>query len=272
MRPLNALHQAIATAIREPVVIAVAALIALVQLPALLARLLPPTVAVVASLSINLLTLLLVPFTQGGMLGIADGALDGHASIRLFLAEGRDNYVSLFGAYVVLTALGIAAVIVIMLLLLFGAGFGAVTSRVDSGAVGGSLFDAFGIVFLGSFVLFGVLGVLGFLFIQFYAQAIVIDDCGALGGFKRSVTLVREHFLATLGYSVIAFIITGVIGTVSSSASVVLSSETTTLGGLSADTLPLIGGIALVVVVLSTLSSAFGSLYSVSFYRQLADS
>jgi hypothetical protein len=271
MRPLSALHQAVAAAIREPAVIVVAAVLALVQLPVLLARLLPPTIAVIASLGISLLTLLLAPFTQGGMLGLADSALDGDASVRTFLAAGRDNYVSMLGAYVLLTAIAIAVVIAIMLILLFGAGFGAATASIESGAVNNSLFDAFGIVFLALFGLLGISVVLGFVFIQFYGQAIVIEDYGAIGGFKRSVSLVRSHVLATLGYSVIAFVIGGVLSITSSGASALLSSERATLAGLNPESLPLLGGVALVVVVVSTLSSAFGPLYSVSFYHQLGE-
>jgi hypothetical protein len=126
-------------------------------------------------------------------------------------------------------------------------------------------------VFLALFGLLGISVVLGFVFIQFYGQAIVIEDYGAIGGFKRSVSLVRSHVLATLGYSVIAFVIGGVLSITSSGASALLSSERATLAGLNPESLPLLGGVALVVVVVSTLSSAFGPLYSVSFYHQLGE-
>jgi hypothetical protein len=268
MRPLNALQQALSTAIREPVVIAVAGLIALIQLPVLLSQLLPPVAAAVASLGINLLTLLLVPFTQGGLLGLADSALDGHADLRTFLAEGREHYVSMLGAYLVLFAVSIVlAIATVVLVFVFGAGFGAAAAGVGSG--GQSAVGALGIAFVGVVALLGIAFVVAFLFVQFYGQAIVIEGYGAVESFKRSVGLVRDNFVSTLGYSIVVFVLTGTIGAATGVGSTLLSSDGVSTLGIDGSSLPLLAGIAVAIVVLNTLSSTVYSLYSVSFYRDI---
>jgi hypothetical protein len=265
MRPLNALQRALSTAIREPIVLGAAALVALLQIPVLLSQLLPPLYAAVASLGANLLVLLLAPFTQGGMLGLADGALDGRADFRTFLAEGREHYVSLFAAYLVLIGVtivvGIAAAI---LLLVFGVGLGAVASSAGGGSLGG-----LGLVFAGLLVLITLVFVVAFLFVQFYGQAIVVDECGALESFKRSAGLVRRHFLSTLGYTLVTLLLGGAAGVVIGGVSGLLSGDLPAALGIDASSWPLLAGLLLVVLVLSTLSSAFTSLYSVAFYRDL---
>jgi hypothetical protein len=272
MRPLNALQRALRTTIREPVVLVVAALLALLQVPVLLSQLLPPLLAAVASLGINLVVLVLVPFTQGGLLGLADGALDGRADVGTFLAEGREHYVSMLGAYLVLLGVSIVAgIATLVLLFVFGAGFGAAAAGLGgSGAAGSSAVGALGLAFAGVFALIGLVFLVVFLFVQFYAQAIVIDDYGAVASFKRSAGLVRNNFVSTLGYSVLAFLISGTIGAVTGVGSVLLTGDGMSALGIDASSLPLIAGLTVVIIVLSTLSSAVYSLYSVAFYRDIS--
>jgi hypothetical protein len=272
MRPLNALQQALGTAVREPVVLAVSMVIALLQIPVLLAQLLPPLLAAVASLGLNLLVILLVPFTQGGLLGLADSALDGRADARTFLAEGREHYVSMLGAYLVLLGVSIvASIATIVLILVFGAGFGAAAAGLGgSGAGGSSAVGAIGVVFLGVIALAGLLVLLAFLFIQFYGQAIVIEDYGAVGGFKRSAGLVRQHFVSTLGFSVLVFLFSGTLGAATGVGSVALSGDGLSALGLDVSTLPVIAGIVVAIVLLNTLASTVYSLYSVAFYREIS--
>jgi hypothetical protein len=271
MRPLNALQQAVSTAVREPIVLGVAALVALLQIPILLSQLLPPVYAVVASLGTNLLVLLLAPFTQGGMLGLADSALDGRGDIRTFLTAGRENYVSLFAAYLVLFAVNVVLVIAtLILLLVFGTGLGAIAA--SAGGAGGALsggVGALGFVFVGVVALLALAYLVAFLFIQFYAQAIVVDDYNAVNSFKRSASLVRQHFVSTLGYSLLALLIGGIAGVVIGVSSTLLGSAPNALQ-MDVTSPALIAGILLLVVVLSTVSSAFTSLYSVAFYRDLS--
>jgi hypothetical protein len=271
MRPLNALQQAVSTAVREPIVLGVAALVALLQLPILLSQLLPPVYAVVASLGANLLVLLLAPFTQGGMLGLADSALDGRGDIRTFLSAGREHYVSLFAAYLVLLAVNIVlAIATLVLFLVFGAGLGAVAASAGGAGSGlGGGVGALGFVFVGVVALIALAYLVGFLFIQFYAQAIVVDDYNAVNSFKRSASLVRQHFVSTLGYSLVALLIGGIAGAVIGVSSTLLGSAPNALQ-MDVTSPALIAGIVILVVVLSTVSSAFTSLYSVAFYRDLS--
>jgi hypothetical protein len=271
MRPLNALQQAVSTAVREPIVLGVAALVSLLQIPVLLAQLLePPLYATVASLGVNLVILVLAPFTQGGMIGLADRALDGRGTFRTFLAAGRDNYVSMFVAYLLLIAVTVVlTVVTLLLLLVVGTGLGAVAAGVSStpGVMlpGGVV----GLVVVGLVVLVGLAVLVAFLFIQFYGQAIVIDDYGAAGGFKRSAGLVRRHLLSTLGYSVVVFLGGGTLGLVGGVASTLISGDVPGTMDLGVTAPALVAGLILFVYVVSTLSSVFASLYSVAFYRDL---
>jgi hypothetical protein len=272
MRPLNALQQAVSTAVREPIVLGVAALVALLQIPILLSQLLPPVYAVFASLGANLLVLLLSPFTQGGMLGLADSALDGEGDVRTFLSAGREHYVSLFAAFLVLFAVNTALVIAtLVLLLVLGTGFGALAASANGApgiAIPGGV-GAVGVVVVAVVGLVALLYLLAFLFIQFYAQAIVVDDYSAVESFKRSASLVRQHFVSTLGYSLVALLVGGTAGVVIGVSSTLLGSAPDALQ-MEVTWPALIAGILLLVVVLSTVVSAFTSLYSVAFYRDIS--
>ena len=273
MRPLNALQQALSTAVREPIVLGVAALVALLQIPIFLSQLLPPLYAAIASLGANLLVLLVTPFTQAGMLGLADRALDGQGDFQTFLSAGREHYVSVFGAYLVLIAVNIAlAIATIIIFLVFGAGLGAVAAGTGGAGAGGALsggVGALGFALVGVVALIGLAYLVGFLFIQFYAQAIVIDGYSAVSSFKRSAGLVRQHLLSTLGYSLVGLVIGGGAGIVIGVTSTLINGNAPGMMDLSASSPALIGGLILLVIVLSTASSAFGSLYSVAFYRDL---
>lgn len=272
MRPLNALQRALRTAVREPIVLGVAALVALLQVPVLLSQLLPPLYAAVASLVTNLLVLLLSPFTQGGMLGLADSALDGRGDLGTFLAKGREHYVSLFAAYLLVFAVTVAlAVATLVLFLVFGVGLGAVaasSSGVPGVAIPGGT-SLLGLVFLGVVALIALAYFLAFMFVQFYGQAIVVDGYSAADSFKRSAGLVRQHFVSTLGYTLLTALIGGTLGLVIGGTSALVSGQTLDALGISVSSVPLIAGLLVFVVVLSTLTSAFTSLYSVAFYRDL---
>jgi hypothetical protein len=269
MRPLNALQRTLSTAIREPVVLGVAALVALLQIPILLSQLLPPLYAVFVSLGANLVVLVLAPFTQGGLLGLADSALDGEGDLRTFLRAGREHYVSLFAAYLVLIGVVLlAGVATLVLLAVAGAGFGAVAAGV-SGAPGVMLPGGIGIVFAGVVALVALAYLVAFLFVQFYAQAIVVDDYSVTDSFTRSASLVRQHLLSTLGYSLVSLVIGGLAGAVVGVSSTVVGNAPNALD-VEFTSPAVIAGILLLVVVLSTLSSAFTSLYSVAFYRDIS--
>jgi hypothetical protein len=75
--------------------------------------------------------------------------------------------------------------------------------------------------------------------------------------------------VSTLGYSLVALLIGGIAGAVIGVSSTLLGSAPNALQ-MDVTSPALIAGILLLVVVLSTVSSAFTSLYSVAFYRDLS--
>ncbi|MFC7174451.1 hypothetical protein ACFQL0_16020 [Haloplanus litoreus] len=173
---------------------------------------------------ISLVFIFIMPFFQAGIVGMADEALDGQTSLESFVREGKSNYVSILVVSLVLVAVNFALGFVAFFVAIFG-GFAAYS---DTGGVGIGV-----LVIIGLIVALVVLAYLLVLFfVQFYSQAIVIDDLGAVGGLKHSVSVVRHHLVSTLGYSVLVGILGGIAGGVFAIGSLLTSPQ-------SPSTLPL---------------------------------
>lgn len=120
MAALQSLSPAVRNCIANPVLVIVAAAFALLQMPQLLVQQPEaPLLAAGVSLLMSGLLLVVLPFYQGGILGMADEARNADTSLSTFLAVGKTNYVSLLLAYLLLIALiiglGIVAVGVLIL-------------------------------------------------------------------------------------------------------------------------------------------------------------
>lgn len=250
---------------RNPSVVAVVVVALLVQLPIQFARVLGPRASVVAAGVAAVLTLLATPFVFAGLFGMADEALDGETTLRTFLRAGKRNYVSMLGAYV-LFFLGAVAFAFVSTILFGLVAFG-VFAPLTSGAVSESTFGVVGPVVLAAFALAWFLPLF---FVQFYGQAIVLDDRGAVGGYRRSVGLVRRNLLSVFGYSVLVFAVGAVVGVLSSIPSALLSAQSLGPAAEFPD-IPL-SVVAAVVVVGDVLVGVVAGLfvvYSVAFYRTL---
>ena len=109
-------------------------------------------------------------------------------------------------------------------------------------------------------------------FFQFYAAAVVVSDLGIVESFERSATLVRRNLVSTLGYVAIAIAVGGVTGLGGVGVSIVLGPGGGT-SGVAPDLAPgLLAGILLVWFAVSSVVSAFGSVYLVAFYDDRLDS
>ena len=122
----------------------------------------------------------------------------------------------------------------------------------------------------GGGILLALVYLLFLFFIQFYSQAIVLDDVGAIGGIKRSYAAVRNNLVAAFGYSILVGILGGIFGLIISIASVLVSPSA--LSSIDVPPLPLewvviIGGIG---GVLTLILGTFFSIYSVAFYRTIS--
>jgi hypothetical protein len=77
--------------------------------------------AVVTSLGVSVLFVFLLPFFQGGIIGMTDEALLGRTSLGQFFQSGRANYLSIFGAYLLLLGVNVGFGIVVVGAMIFGA-------------------------------------------------------------------------------------------------------------------------------------------------------
>lgn len=268
MSVVSAISDSIDALKRNPVLFVAAFVVALVNLALLGVELIviPGTASVYWSVG-SLVAQLISLFFIGGAYAMATEGLYGETRLGTLIPAGRDNYLSLVGATILLYAAVLAvsiAVGIAVFVLVF----------VASGALGA---DAFGMLL---FVLFGsyLLAFVPYFLLQFYGPAVVVSDEGAVGSLKRSFGLVRRNVLGTLGFDavLVAVILVGAAPTVWlyatwwSSASETAGSPATEafspFAGLDPAT---IAAYFLSTLVLGTLSGAFFFTYQVSFYEQL---
>jgi hypothetical protein len=264
MAALNALPPAVKALLRNPRFVALFGLFGAVQLPQLFLQPSRPLVAAAVSLGTTGLFMFVVPFFQGGVLGMAEEALRGRAGLETFVSSGKSNYVSLLLGYLAVFAInfvfGIAAV------------FAAIFGGVGLYASGGE----FGLVALGVVALVALVFVLAYLLfvftVQFYAHAIVLSDADLVAGFKRSVGLVRRNVLSVLGYSVILLVGGLILGGIGSVASLLLSPQPEPIAAaIPEPSAPMLAGAAIVYVLALALLGSFYAVYSVSFYRSIEE-
>lgn len=256
--------------LRNPVLFGVAALVSLLQLPQFALQLSPvdPLVTSVVSLALTGVFVFVVPFVVGGMLGMANEAIDGETRLGTFVAAGKASYVSLLVAYFAVLVASFVLGIVTTIVVLVG-GVAAV-----AGGSGGhlALLGVGGVVLLVLLVAF-----VAMLFVQFYPQAIVVDGLGALDGAKRSVGLVRRNLLSVVGYTLLVTVVSSLFGLVGGLASVVFAPPSTAspaatptpFAGLPEPSLGLAVALGALVLVGGALLGGFFATYSVAFYRDL---
>lgn len=262
MAVLRALGQTPGALRRNPVLVVPVLAIALFQVPQLLLQAVAPLVASVVSLALSLGFVFVMPFFQAGLVGMADEALAGQTSLNTFLEEGRSNYVSILAAYLGVVAVNFALGIVVFPAAVFG-GFAVFSDA--AGGVGAAVLLVLGLV-----VAFVAVAYLLFVFfVQFYGQAIVLDDLGAVDGIKRSASVVRHNLASTLGYSVLAGALGGIAGVVFGGVSLLASPQSQALFALPYPAWAGAVGGSVVVVLLASLFGAFFSVYSVAFYRSI---
>ena len=267
MAVLRALRQTPRALARNPVVFVPVLALLVLQVPQFVLQSVSPLLGVVASLGLSLVFLIAVPFFQAGMVGIADEALDGRTSLKAFVDAGKSNYLSLLVAYLALIAINFV---------LGTIGFVAALSG------GVFFFDGGGLASIPTSVLVVVgvalalvtLAYLAVVFlVQFYGQAIVVDGFDAVDGLKHSVKVVRRNLASTLGYTVLVTVLGGVAGLVFGIAGA-LTSPGAMAGTTAQFTEPSLGVVvagAALVAVFGTAFGGFFSVYSVAFYRAIAE-
>jgi len=114
MAALQALRPAASGIARNPILLVITALFGAAQLPNLLIQPTRPLLASVISLATTGLLILVLPFFQGGVLGMASEAVRGETSLSTLVAEGKANYLSLLLAYLVLLAINLVFAFVVL--------------------------------------------------------------------------------------------------------------------------------------------------------------
>lgn len=256
MTVLQALRRSPSALVRVPTLVVPALVLFALQFPQLVLQSTSPLVASVVSLGASLLMLVVLPFFQGGLVGMADEALDGDSSLGAFVEYGKANYVQILIAYLVVLVVNF-----VLGFVLFFVGVGAVLSGVFE-------LSTAALVVLGLVALVVALAYAVFAFlVQFYGHAIVLEGYSAIDGLKRSYGVVRSNLRAALGYTLLAMVVGAVFGLLFGGLSVLTTPEAARVYGL-----PVLstGGIVTVAVVLTVVGAVFSSffvVYSVAFYR-----
>jgi hypothetical protein len=261
MGALRSIGPALGSIVRNPVLLVATGLYVLILLPQLALQSQPSLTFVAASMLLSLLMLVLTPFYQGGLLGMAGEAVAGKTSLGTFVAEGKSNYLQLLLASLILFAINFAFGIFGFLGILFGS-VGIVAGGTDPSTAAIAIF-----VVVAGLVVLAYLVVN--LFLQFHPHAIVLSDRDVVEAFTRSAGLVRRNFLSTLGYTIMVTIGGGLFGLLVGGASVFAAGEEISGLALPEPTVPLLVGLAVGFSLLTAVVSAFYATYSVSFYRDL---
>jgi hypothetical protein len=243
----------------------------------LLAQSVHPLVGSVISLGVSGLTIFVVPFFFGGIIGMANEAVDGRTSIKTLIREGKTHYVSILVVYLALFAVNLVFGFVIA----FAAIIGGVFFFGSAGQP--SLVPLATLAVVGGLALVGYFGVA--FIIQFFGHAIVVDDLKAVDSLKRSAWCVRHNLVAVLGYTVLAVVGGAVFGLFGGLFSLLTSPQFSqrpgsdaAAMGTAASPLPVdlptvgIAGTALLVLLLVVLTGLFGGLFatfSTAFYRRI---
>lgn len=251
---LASLSKATGALRRNPVIVALSVAFGLLQLPSVVAQEFGPVAQIGLSIGSFLVSVLVVPFVFAGMIGLSDEALDGRAGFGAFLRHGRNNYLSVLGAYLLLiVTLGIFSVVTSVV--------GGILAAVIGASIGGTSGFAVGVAVFGLSFFVVLLPVF---FVQFFGHAIVLDDADVGESIRQSGGVVRRNLRVVVGYFAVVFalgLVGGLVGGV--------QSITTTPGidlGI-ADTTVL--AIQLAGVLLTGIVSSVFWPFSVAIYRRI---
>jgi hypothetical protein len=287
MAALQSLRPAASGVVRNPILVLITALYGLFQLPNLLVESTSPVLASVISLVTFGVMILVLPFFQGGLLGMADEAVAGKTRLGTLLAVGKANYVPLLLGYFVLLAVNMVFGFIVFMGVIIvviggsvagmdggtGGGMGGAGTGVDAPALGfdPTLLAVVGIVAVGLVLVY----LLVTFFIQFYAHAVVLDDTELVDGFRRSAGLVRSNLLSVFGYTVLLTTGGVLVGVLAAVGSLVFGPQQPA-GSPFAEivsiepTPAVVAAIALGYVLLTGVAGAFYATYSVAFYRRIS--
>lgn len=261
MGALTALQRSPGALMRNPVLVIPVLIVGLFQVPQLLLQAVNPLLASVVSLGVSALFVFIMPFFQGGIIGMADEALERRTRLGSFVADGKAHYVRMLVAYLLLLVIGVVLFITFFVISFVGSIL--VLPHLEFSGVALGVAGLFSLIFFLPFLLF-------VFFIQFYGQAIVLDNEGAIGGIKRSASLVRQNLLSTFGYTLIGAVFGGGLGLVLGALSMLASPASAQVFELPQFPMPTLAAAVLVVILLASVMGSFLAIFSVAFYREIS--
>ncbi|EMA56912.1 DUF7847 domain-containing protein [Halorubrum kocurii] len=285
MAALQSIRPAVSGIVRNPILVLVTALFGVSQLPNLLVQSTSPVLASAISLVTFGVLVLVLPFFQGGLLGMADEALDGGTGLGTLVATGKANYVPLLLGYFVLLAVNtvfgfiafMGAIIVVVGATMAGTGGSGMggdgaAAGVDAPTLG---FDPTLLVIVAVLAVGLLLTyLLVTFFLQFYAHAVVLDGTELVDGFRRSAGLVRSNLLSVFGYTALLTVGGAVVGVLAGGGSLVFGPQQPSGSPFAAvvsvePTTAVLVAVALGYVLVTGAAGAFYATYSVAFYRSI---
>lgn len=232
---------------------------------------------------LSILTFFVTPFLVAGLYGMAAESLVSGTSLGRLVEVGKDRYVPLlignlleFVVYVAFWLVGG----VLLVAVVFVVGVGVTAS--GAAPVPGLAPGAVGLAGLAGGILALGVPLLGTLvvrfFVQFFPAAIVVDEAGAVEGFKVSAGVVRSNLASALGYSAIT-VAAGLLVWLPTAAYVGIrfleraNGAVMSAGGMGTVlSSSEIAGLALSTLVLETLVGTFTITYATAFYTRVQGS
>jgi len=178
MAVLNALRRTPSALRRNPVLLVPILALSLIQVPQLALQAVDPLLSSIVSLGMSLVFLVVMPFFHGGLIAMADEALDGRTALQTFVDDGKSQ-LRLAARRVSRPDGGqLRPRMVAFFVALFGGIFVLGGGGLESASL--AVLAAIGIVV----AIVVLLYLLVLFFLQFYGQAIVLEDMGAVDGLK----------------------------------------------------------------------------------------
>lgn len=214
-----------------------------------------------------------IPFLVGGLLGMADEANTGGTSLGQFVESGIGNYVSLTVAWILFYVVELVLGLVLSLAFVFLGTFTLVAGADAGGVDTGNLI----LVALMGVGFFLVVVAPAFLF-QYYPGAVVVEDCGVVGGLNRAISVLKANPLRTFAFDVLVAVVAFLAILALWGVFLVAGSGLFALGATGTVTLSGSVEIGLVIAAIyfggstlvGTVVGAFQYTYYAVFYRDIA--
>jgi len=198
MAAIQSLMESFGVLKRNPVVFWIGALYGAIIIPqSMLSRMGIPILPV----ALQIVTFFVTPFALAGLLGMVyEGRVRGTRLVT-FVNVGKKKYDSVLVGNLIRFAIQVLFTAVAFLLLVFTIGLSltAVNPASKLRTIGLTVIALFGVIVL--------LYLLLFFFLQFYTAAIVVDNVGAIEGYRRSIGVVMRNPVQTLGFSVLHLLV-----------------------------------------------------------------